>query len=120
MDVNSSFTASSYSYTIGDPMIEQMVGSFWDIIAGAAILLLGYIANLLRLTVNRMQLYDRVIFGETDLKQPGLIEKLCLHEKRLDKYRDAYLLSIRELTKAGVLLCDGDIKDMVKEMRNEN
>lgn len=100
-------------------MFEQMVGSFWDIIAGIGVVLLGYIANLLRITVNRMSLYDRVLFGEADLKQTGLIEKVCSHEKRLDKYRDAHLITIKELTKTGVLKCDGDIRDMVNDIRVE-
>lgn len=100
-------------------MIEQMTGSFWDLIAGAGVILLGYIANLLRITVNRMQLYDRVLFGEADLKQPGIIDKLCLHEKRLDKHRDAHLLTIKELAKTGAITCEGDIRDIVKDMRAE-
>jgi hypothetical protein len=102
-------------------MIEQFVsGAFWDIIAMGAIAIMSYIAWLLRTTVKRMELYDLALFGNTETKTTGLLDKVCEHEKRIDKCRAAFITTIAELTKKGVVICEGELKDIVKELKSES
>lgn len=101
-------------------MIEQYAnGAFWDIVATGAVSLMGYIAWLLRKSVQRMEIYDLAIFGNLETKTPGILDKLCDHEKRINKNRAAIMTTISELTKKGVIICDGDVRDVVKELKED-
>jgi len=101
-------------------LIEQYAsGAFWDIVATGGVSLMGYIAWLLRKSVQRMEVYDLALFGNLETKTPGILDKLCDHEKRLNHNRAALISTISELTKKGVINCDGDVRDAVVDLKKD-